>query len=177
MSTSRSTTARTSLPSESPSDSAPLETVGSVCAEFSSSDVLCGRCEDWWQASIERLATELGQSGQWSPWSTPFTANGVRFERGNPIASGRSRTLDRAFKVILLDPPVTDGIYGWVAEHDTLNGEIDFPSHELVVVMEWSDEAAAFAMGVLRQWMLPDTTPEVVEELFAQRERRNTQNT
>jgi hypothetical protein len=139
------------------------------CERFSASDDGCDQCEKWWNARIDAIADGLGQAGEWLPWATPFLGDGVtRFERGNPIVSARSRRLDRAFRVILMDEPTAEsGITGWVTEHDTLGGEIDFPSAELVVVTVWSKEAVDLAQKLLATWMIPEATPAMIDQLLS----------
>jgi hypothetical protein len=140
------------------------------CEEFFASEDACEKCEAWWRTRLDSLAEELGQE-KWLRWASPFYADGVRrIERGNPIASGRSRQLDRAFRIVHHHAPeASPGVYAYVQTYDDLDETVDFPAAELFISMVWSEQDASLVLEIVKAWMAEDMTTASMEDLLRER--------
>ena len=107
------------------------------------------------------LLKQAGQHDEWLPWASPFDGpRPERFEAGNPIASGRSRVLDRAFRIIQDAETGNRRTEGWVQDYRSEREGTDLPAAELFVVLAWSSEAVEHALALLGRWIRSETTIE-----------------
>jgi hypothetical protein len=114
--------------------------------------------EQYWKNLVHDAELSVGQDGEWQPWIPRHYADGTPFELdGNPIFDGRSKKLNRAFK-ILQHPSVGNGleIVAWLKTYEKEYS--DLPHEELVINLSLSQESARVAKELLIKWMAPDTT-------------------
>ncbi len=114
--------------------------------------------ERYWGNLVADIARNLGQTGEWPRWIPRHFADGTPMdEDGNPMWDGRSRRLDRAFRIIQW-PPDGDGVElsAWLQSFEEEYEAM--PREELVLNMSLSEESAELARRLLYRWMTPETT-------------------
>lgn len=119
-------------------------------------------CERFWEQLTSEIVSREARSSEWKRWIPRSFANGTPMELdGNPIWDGRSDELDRAYRLIQM-PPTEDRLElgTWLNHNDSETPEL--PGDELVIVLALSEESAELASDMLRKWMDPSTTPEVM---------------
>jgi hypothetical protein len=120
-------------------------------------------CERHWERVIQEIEESLRQQGEWPRWwasdSAPWAAE---FANGAAIIHGRSKKLNRAFKV-LQHRPVGDEICiaAWMERNEEEDADLyDLPLEELTVNLSLSVESERVARILLTLWMTPDTSFE-----------------
>lgn len=124
-------------------------------------------CEDYWERLTTNLASAIGQAGEWYPWISRHYANGLPIELDMvPIWDGRSKRLDRGYRIIQHRPLKDDEIdfFAWLKQYEEEYN--DLPRSELVINLSLSEESANMAMELLRKWMDPKTTIEEMKRVI-----------
>ena len=136
--------------------------------DFLESDEAFSACVEYWERSVRDLSASLQQSAEWERWALAQYADGVPFpEKWNPIFGGRSRRLNRAFRIIQ-HPPENDLVIGaWLYNYGE-EWDADMPDSELFVSLSLSQESAVLAQALLCKWMSPDTYAQEMEVFIRQ---------
>jgi hypothetical protein len=123
-------------------------------------------CEQYWERLVRDVEESLNQTGEWERWLLRQYPNGTPVEMdGNPIYDGRSRQINRAFK-ILQHRPVSDDleIAAWLERNGEEYPEI--PGEELVLNLSLSEETGHIARRLLSMWMTPNITAEEMQQFI-----------
>lgn len=117
-------------------------------------------CERYWEHLVHDIAQSIGQTGEWFRWIPRTYADGTPFELdGNPIFDGRSRKLDRAFRIIQHRAESNElEISAWLKSYE--EEYEDLPRDELVINLTLSQESGRLAKALLHKWMTPKTTKD-----------------
>jgi hypothetical protein len=124
-------------------------------------------CVQFWRELANKVACWVEGPTDWHSWIPRSYADGTPMDLdGNPIWDGRSHQLDRAYRII---QDIGEGdeieIAAWVTSYDQEYEEM--PRHELVIHLSLSKESADLAEALLRKWMTPTTTPDVMREVIS----------
>jgi hypothetical protein len=87
---------------------------------------------------------------------------------GNPICDGRSRSINRAFRIIQHRPVSNDlEIAAWLEVN--AGGYPEIPGSELVFNLSLSEESGRLARMLLSMWMMPETTVGEMQRFIDER--------
>lgn len=123
-------------------------------------------CEQYWERLVRDVEESLNQTGEWERWLIRQYPDGTPVEmNGNPIYDGRSRQINRAFRV-LQHRPVSDDleIAAWLERNG--EGYPEIPSAELVFNLSLSEESGQMARRLLSMWMTPNITAEEMRQFI-----------
>jgi hypothetical protein len=130
-------------------------------------------CELYWRELTEHISNSIGQPA-WRRWIPLYYADGTTpiEDPGNPIYDGRSTELSRGYRIIQWAPEADDQphsetvLAAWLNDHGEYGSEV--PRHELFINLVLSEDSARVAEQLLRNWMMPETSPDEMRSFLAQ---------